>query len=218
MLHELKFSINSKIEISYGNDYYKSSIEDIGDNSISISIPIKDGQYVPLRSGETVEAIYYYEKDIYKFYSTVIDRKIDKIPIIRLVYPEEVFKIQRRRFVRVPIVCSIIYSKLIYKGNNSNLDKSQSKLKAIITDLSGGGMKVKIKEDIKKGDILLSHIVIENSEVEVKGKVVRVEKDSENKLNVCGISFIDLDERTREKIIRFIFQIMREQMRKGLKN
>lgn len=217
MLHKVQFTINSKIEISYNDQFYKSNIEDMGDNFISISIPIKDGQYIPLRRGESVEAIYYYDKDIYKFYTIVIDRIKDKIPIIRLIYPKEVFKIQRRQFVRVPIVCSIVYSKLVHKNSTINYDESPKKFKAVITDLSGGGMRIKLKEEVKAGDILLCHIPIGDSEAAVKGRVLRVEKDLGNKLNICGVSFIDLEEKTREGIIKFIFQIMRKQMKKGLK-
>ena len=64
MPYNLKFVINSKIELNYGEDYYKSTIQDVQDDFISISIPIKGGEYIPLRKGDKLEFIYYYQNNI----------------------------------------------------------------------------------------------------------------------------------------------------------
>lgn len=220
MQNNIDFKINSKLEISWNDGYYKSNIEDSSEDIISISIPIKEGQYIPLRVGEMIEVIYYYENDIYKFYSKVVNRKIDVIPIIQIAYPEEVFKIQRRKFVRVPIICSVVYSKIgNTKENPKELKLSKDRvkeLKGIMVDLSGGGMRVKLKENLSLGDLLSVSMPVSDSALNFKGKIVRLEYDDINKLYLCGISFIDLEEKTREKLIKFIFQIMRDQMRKGI--
>lgn len=209
MLEDLNFVINSKVEISWEDGYYKSNIENIENNSIYISIPIKDGQYIPLRRGEQVEVIYNQGNDIYKFYTVVTDRKVDRIPLIVLAYPKEVFKIQRRKFVRVPIVLNVEYSK-------EETEKTGKTLKAIMVDLSGGGMRIKLNEDVRIGDKIVSHLPLGSDKVQIKGEVVRIEKDIDNKRNICGINFMDLSERDREKLIRFIFQVMRDQMKKGI--
>lgn len=209
MLDDLTFIINNKIEISWNDGYYKSNIENVDDKSIYISVPIKEGQYIPLRKGEQIEVIYYYKNDIYKFYTVVTDRKIDTIPLILIALPEEVFKVQRRMFVRVPIVCNIDYSKL---ENQSN----PKRFKAIMVDLSGGGMRIKFSEEVTLKSKILAYLPVGKEQLILKGEVVRVEKDEDKKRNVCGINFIDLDERSREKLIKFIFQIMRDQMKKGI--
>jgi c-di-GMP-binding flagellar brake protein YcgR len=51
----------------------------------------------------------------------------------------------------------------------------------------------------------------------IKGKIVRISNNKENKKLICGISFVDVDKNTREKIIELVFEIMREQIRKGVK-
>lgn len=206
MIDGLTFIINGKLEISWNDEYYKSNIENVDDNSIHISIPIKDGKYIPLRVGEQIEVFYYYKNDIYKFYSVVTNREMDRIPLIIITIPEEIFKIQRRKFVRVPIICNIEY---FIEGNSASLKP----LKAIMIDLSGGGMRIKVSEEIKLGNKVNTHIPIGNEKLILKGEVVRLEKDQDKKKNLCGVSFTDLDERKREKLIRFIFQVMREQMK-----
>ncbi|SKA72646.1 c-di-GMP-binding flagellar brake protein YcgR, contains PilZNR and PilZ domains [Clostridium sp. USBA 49] len=219
MGYDLKFQINNKIEIVYDDNYYKSNIEDVQDKFISINIPRKGENYIPFRKGDKLECIYYYENNIYKFYTYVIDRKIDNIPIILINYPSEIFRIQRRKFVRVPVLYSILYSKLNKRNNEAklikNLTKDDESFKATMIDLSGGGMKLKVKEDIKIGDIIIAYIPIKGEEIKVEGEIVRVEKDGKSRLNICGVNFINLENRLREKIIKFIFEIMREQIKKS---
>lgn len=207
MLNDLNFEINSKLEVSWNDGYYKSSIENVEEGYIVISIPIKDGQYIPLRPGERIEVLYYDANDIYKFYTLVVGRRIDNIPVILLAYPKEVFKVQRRRFVRVPIVCTIEYSKI---ENNA----SQKPLNGVMVDLSGGGMRIKLKDNLNAGDKIKITIPLDKDIIQLEGEIVRIEPEENAKRNICGISFIDLEERTREKIIRFIFQVMRDQMKK----
>lgn len=214
----LKFIINSKVEISWNDGYYKSSIEDVDGNLIAISIPIKDGEYLPLNKGEKIDIIYFYLNDIYKFQTMVVNRKADRIPLLQIDYPKEVFKIQRRKFVRVPIICSINYERLSEVSDASRVkfsNESKPIFKATMVDLSGGGAKIRLKETVKSGDILIVHVPMEKETITLKGEVTRVEKSYDNRLNTCGIEFSDLDERTREKLIRIVFQIMREQMKKG---
>lgn len=208
MSADLSFIINSKVEILWNEEYYKSNIQNVDSNSISISIPTKEGQYIPLRKSDKVEVLYYLENDIYKFNTVVLDRKIDTIPIIMLAHPEKVIKVQRRKFVRVPVICDM---ECFIMQNN----KKQSSLKAVLVDLSGGGMRIKVSDKLKLGDKITAYIPIEDEQVQIKGEVVRVDKDDISKLNICGINFVEIDERIREKIIKFIFHIMRKQMKKG---
>lgn len=208
MLKGLNFIINGKVEISWNDNYYKSNIENVDDASLYISTPIKDGYYINVRNGEQIEVIYYYNNDIYKFYTVIKDKQKDRIPLLVLEHPKEVFKEQRRKFVRIPIVCNIEYFK---KENNSSLIP----LKAILVDLSGGGMKIKVSEHIELGDKLITHIPLPSEVLVLKGEVVRLERDEAHKKNICGVSFMVMEEQDREKLIKFIFTVMREQMKKS---
>lgn len=48
------------------------------------------------------------------------------------------------------------------------------------------------------------------------GKVIRVDED-EYKRYICGISFEKMDTKSTEKIVRYIFKILREQSKKASK-
>jgi c-di-GMP-binding flagellar brake protein YcgR len=71
---DYKLNGNKKIEILYEEQVYKSRIQDITDKQLSISIPIKDGDFIPIIIGEGFEVLYYEEQNVYKFDGVVIGR------------------------------------------------------------------------------------------------------------------------------------------------
>jgi c-di-GMP-binding flagellar brake protein YcgR len=211
---KVNFTINKKLEILVDEKYFNSNIQDITEEYIAISIPIKAGEYVPLSNGATIDVIYYEEENCYKFQTSVIGRKFENIPILLIAKPKEIKKIQRRKYVRVPLISTVKYKNLKNESrtNPSTVEKSEY-LKAVLIDLSGGGMRVKVSEEIKLGDFLLVSITINEEETLIVGQAKRIVKDDEGRFS-CGLSFELLDSSTRERIIKFIFQLMREQMKK----
>lgn len=213
-MSKLEFNVSNKLEIIWNDNYYKCNIEDCDDKNVFISIPTIDGSFVPLAKGDRVEALYYDEKCLYKFDAIVTGRRIDVVPVILLKRPENVEKIQRRKFVRVTCVQYINYTKLsdinIEKIIKSNCEDRFTK--AILLDLSGGGMKLRISQEVCIGDNLAVYISLYDEKLLVKGEIVRVIKDGNE--FICGLSFLELGYKIREKIIQFIFKLMRDQRKK----
>jgi len=211
------FKINGRIEIIYENNLYKSSIQDVVKEYISISIPINNSMYVTLKVGEIIEVIYYQGRELYRFNTRVIGRKIDKIPVIMISHPDHIETFQRRNFVRVPVVrfvhCSNVGSNFL-DIKDVLKDKDTKLFKAILLDISGSGARISFKEQVKVNDILILIIPVENDEILVRGQVVRFEDDSSK---ACGLNFIDVSSKTRDKIIRLTFEIMRNMRNKGMR-
>ena len=211
---KVHFKLNKKLEVLIDEKYFNSNIQDITDEYIAISIPINEGEYVPLSKGAIIDVIYYEEENLYKFKASVIGRKFENIPILLIAKPNEIKRIQRRKYVRVPLISKIKYKNL--KGesrtNPSTIDASEY-LRALIVDLSGGGMRVKLSEQIKLNDFLLVSLTVNKEDIFIVGQAMRIVKDDEGRFT-CGLSFEFLDSFTREKIIKYIFQLMREQMKK----
>ena len=214
-MSKVDFIINKKLEILVGEKYFKSNIQDIAENYIAISIPINSGEYLPLSKGTLVDVIYYEEDNLYKFKSVVMGRKFENIPILIISYPKEIVRIQRRKYVRVPTISTVKYTNLKNepKKSPSSIENSEY-LKAILLDLSGGGMKIKISEEVKLSQYLLICLTINSEDIHIVGQAMRIIKDDDGRFN-CGLSFEFLDTSTREKIIKLIFKLMREQMKKN---
>lgn len=210
MEDNVSFLVNHRIEILMDDGIYLSNIQDIDEGQVGISIPVKDGVYLPLRRGDRVEGLYYNSKGIFKFNTVVTGRKIDRIMMILLAHPKKFTKVQRRNFVRVPLVTNV-YCAIIDKQINLNNigDNQVDFFDAFSLDISAGGMKLSTDKEVNKGDILMATMPIKDEVITIKGKVIRVE-NIQNK-NICGICFLDVDDKTVEKIMKALFQIMREQ-------
>ncbi|MBZ9635969.1 flagellar brake protein [Clostridium sp. FP1] len=211
---KIDFAINKKVEILVDERYYNTNIQDLTEEYIAISIPMSGGQYVPLSRGDIIDVIYYEDENLYKFKSSVIGRKIENIPILLISKPVEIEKIQRRKYVRISLINTAKYKNLKNQPKISPRTINESEyLKAAIVDLSGGGMKVRVSEEIVKNDFILVNLTINNEDIHIVGQAKRIQKDDEGRF-VCGLSFEFLDSLTRERIIKYIFQLMREQMKK----
>ena len=211
---KVNFAINSKLEILIDEKYFNSNIQDITEEYIAISIPINAGEYVPLSRGTMIDVVYYEGENCYKFNSSVIGRKFENIPILLIAKPKEIKKIQRRKYVRVPTISTVKYKNIKNEPRtNPAIVKDDEYLKAVLLDLSGGGMRIKVSEEIKLNDFLLVSLTVNKEEILIVGQAKRIIKDDDGRFD-CGLSFEFLDSSTRERIIKFIFQLMREQMKK----
>lgn len=217
MISKVQFVINNKIEIIWHDGNYKSDIQNVTENNIAISVPIKDGKYIPLSKGEKITVFYYDEDNVYEFSTSVIGRAHDRIPIINIEQPQNITRVQRRNHVRVPLVadisCALIKKNLTVAEIGSN---QIDFFNAFTLDMSGGGLKIMTKKKVSVGDQLLITVSLNNETLNMQGEIVRVDKDIENKF-VCGVNFVGMDNKTNEKLIRIIFQIMREQAQRASK-
>lgn len=209
-MESLKLSINGRVDVLWEEEnIYKSTIQEIEEDSFSITIPVNNGEYLTPHAGEKLELMCYDDGgNVYRFNCKVKGRNTDNnIPLYILSEPYDVSIIQRRNYVRVKIVQMIQYLKGSLEGENINSLKFSP---AILLDLSGGGMKIKINEKPSLGEQLIAELKYNEYEALTKGKIVRIEKTEDNKY-ICGVNFDDLDNITREKIIKMVFTIMRKQ-------
>ncbi|MGL4108605.1 flagellar brake protein [Clostridium sp. LP20] len=197
--------INGNISVNQDKKSYKSIIQDLGEDYFLMSIPVINGVYLTLNEGEELSIDYYVEGGNYfTFNSKVIKRVVDnKIPFYKLSLPYNVSKVQRRDFVRVNLFEYVFYKK-------GEEDGEGTWEKGMLLDLSGGGLRIKVRDKVQMGDKIVVNLFINEEKVHVTGKVVRVEINTEREI-ICGLRFIEMDERKRDKIIEKVFIQMRKQ-------
>ncbi|WBW95412.1 flagellar brake protein [Oceanirhabdus sp. W0125-5] len=212
----MELSLNRRIEVLWKHEYYKSVVQDSRDSTFMITIPMKGNEYLPIPIGESVE-LHYYEKDIiYKFESTVISRENKGLPVLVLRNPKEVKKIQRRKYVRIPVTSYVRYMKIDknYKLRRPDAATLNSMNKTTVLDVSGGGIRFKSNENLKD-QLLLVQISFNELEIMARGQIVRCIYDDIERVYDCGLSFIEIGSQEREKLISYIFKLMRQQIRKA---
>jgi c-di-GMP-binding flagellar brake protein YcgR len=211
-----KMEINKRLDVVWHDKIYKSIVQDVSEDSIAIATPLAAGLFLPLHKGDTFPVVYYKdEKEIYEFLGFVTGRKLEgNVQLVILEYPKVIKLIQRREFVRVEISHPIKYVKALLESElkhaesilNSNNGKSGT-----LVDLSGGGLRFKTTEKMELNHFVAIEIDLLDQKIRVHGKVVRVFVDDISNY-VCGVSFIEVNERLRDKVIQLIFEIMRKQI------
>ena len=212
-MEDFNLKVNDRIEVVVETKAYKTLIIDVQDDFIRINLPVVDGEYLMLHVNEKVEINSYLDEGrCFKFYSNVISRgKEGNIIYYKISNPFDIKKIQRRNFFRVGLLDKIGY-KIITNVNKEEFDDIPYK-EAFMVDLSGGGLKLKAKDDIKREDLLLIKMTMERSEIELKCDIVRIE-DTVDKEKLCGLKFLDITPVQTDIIIQGLFEIVRKQRAK----
>lgn len=201
-MKNFNLNINEVIAIEYEDMVYNCSIQGIAENELLINIPVKDGEFLILENGERLDVKYCSEAGrYYEFEVKIIGReKSDNIPMYKLSLPIDVRRIQRRNYVRVPVLKTVKYK----------LEEEESWCEATTLDISGGGMKIKARRKFKLNDKLVVKIETSSRVVETEVQIKRCEKVITNEY-IYGLEFTDINENRRDNIIKDVFLVMRKQ-------
>lgn len=206
----LKLEVNNRIEVIVDEKYYKALIVDINDDDIKINIPVYNDEYLMLYKGDTIEINSYLESgQCFNYYCDVVSKgKDNNIIYYKLTKPYGIRKIQRRNFFRLQLLEDVMYKNITNKTEKEIEEMSYTS--AIMVDLSGGGLRVKTKEKLKNGDLIIIRIEMTGIEVKLKGEIVRTELSDDNGI-AYGVKFLDITETQSDRIIKELFEISRKQ-------
>lgn len=213
-MDNFNLEVNDRVEVLSDEKIYKALIIDVKEDFLRINLPVSDGEYLMLNSGQKIEmSSYINESNCFSFYAEVLSRgKEANIIYYSLSKPFEITRIQRRNFFRVAVVKEIQY-KIISNVDESDIDKIAYKY-GLMVDLSAGGLKFKLKDKLKDDDLILINLKLDKLEAEIKCGIVRIET-TEDKQYLYGLRFIDISPVLSEGIIGELFTIVRKQRAKS---
>lgn len=207
LLHGLAVEL-AVLEGEYQGNY-RTKIEEVGERLLSVGVPFEHGELVPVREGTKVKITFCDETAVYSFEGSIMQRIAVPVPILVLVLPDTVEKVQRRHFVRVPASFPVSF-RMVTREGLSDL------YKAIMLDLSGGGMRFSTKEFVENKALLYAQFSLPNGEIQTPVRVCRVVRIEDTKKYSISVEFHEISERERDKIIRCVFDIQRAMRKKGL--
>lgn len=209
-----KLKINQKVDVEIKRGSYQGKylckVAEITDSNIKITSPFIRGELVPLRRGQSINVYFTREDAAYMFTTTVIDREIEPVPLISLKPPAKVNRIQRREYFRIDVQRNLSYCIL-----NSDLEAVSGYKETTTIDLSGGGLKMVVDEDLKEETLIELYLDLpELEDKPIVGKVINIYGDGDTRS--VGIEFIAINNYYREKIISWLFDYQRKLRQKGL--
>lgn len=203
---------------------FKSSVVDfLSEKNLEVTMPTFDGKMVLFREGIRCEMILYTQSGLYSCNCIVRKRyKTDNLYLLDMELLSMPIKFQRREFFRMD--CSIEMSYYEISRETANLETTAEILselhdegaeevhkKAVMLDISGGGLRFSCDEKLKPGSYVLVMTTLEN--MVVQGKFILVVQiiDGYEAPNTQGKyfnrgKFVFKDLKDREKIVRFVFE------------
>jgi c-di-GMP-binding flagellar brake protein YcgR len=212
--------VNQKVEILVDTPGYRgkyvSRIEDLTDNEIVVGIPIVSGSLVPLPVGIRVDVDVICTDAVYRIHTRILKRVLHPFPLLFLAKSEDIERVQRRNYARVDVVLDVEMEKLP-SGEEGVV------FHGVTRNISGGGMLLSIIGDgdllreIKEGDFveISFKIPIWKDPIYAVSKVVREDIRIGDRKDIA-IAFVSINEKDRDRIVKFVFERQRELRRRGI--
>lgn len=212
-LDNLKVNQKVELEINQGpyRGTYPSKIEDITENKIKVMPPYVKGELLPLRKGLELKVYFTGDDAAFGFSSQVIERLKEPIPLLVILAPEEIVRIQRRDFFRLEVRKNVWYYRINKEG-----EPIEDLKKTVSSNLSGGGIRIVLDgQELNYGTMIQLFIDLpEIKDIPITGRVVQQYDLPDGK--AAGIEFVNISSRTRDQIIGWLFEYQRKLRRKGL--
>lgn len=217
-----------KIDITYlhqnNGKVYKSSLFDIiNDTEIEIGMPTDGGKMVLFQVGFEFELSFFTQRGIYICDGKVIGRyKKDNFYTMTVKMLSAPKKYQRRDYYRVDCLIDFSYYKITEEV--ANLETTEDlfdeiadpkyipeKKFATTKDISGGGIRFVVGEDLEVNSYVLMVIKLSNEKIDQTFYLVAqmiacnpIQKKPDKR--VARARFIFKDPKDRDRIVRFVFE------------
>lgn len=205
ILIEQLFASGSMVVIEYVTEQgslrqFNTKVEDLEGNYIALQNPMVDRVLVNFKESQelTLRRMDDRKLEAYVTNVFVIDIRQGEVPLLVCSKPKKINKTSLRRFCRFPVDLLFNYSTDGSSGSGSLNDLSVSGCYALIDADSHIASGLNLK--------LAVHIPAE-AELNVKGKIIRVDRPNDSGKTGLAIDFIDLTDAEREALYSYIFQL-----------
>lgn len=205
---------------------YVSQVYDIVDDTrIKVSMPIENGHVVALAPNTRLDACFYTKKGLYHGRIVVVERmKEDNLHVMIIELQYELKKFQRRQYYRLSCTMDLQYrlmedeeiSRFIEKKELPYVDEVHNLKYGVALDFSGGGVRFISDTKYSKNNLMFIRLEISYDEESrlylLVGRVVTSTEGKNGRNNYENrVEFLEMENKVREEIIRYIFREERRQ-------
>lgn len=181
----------------------KSTIHDLyfDRGILKIAMPSYQGRFVPIQRGEFIHVTAIAEKVVYSFSSRVLDYGRDtesNFLVMHITVPEQVDRVQRRRYVRIPLVLS----------GNYTVEGEDIQHKFLTRDFSAGGILMCTSRFLKVGQTIYIDLDLGDIKlIKQKAQIVRYAGFNETTgFHEYGVQFLDVSPELEKSLVSYVFQ------------
>lgn len=206
-----KLRVGLKLEVWQENNpgTWITRVEEVHAESFAVSSFFAGAEVHVLRPAEEVKCLLT-DRDTqaqYGFTAKVLRREVKGLPLYYLSRPQSFVRIQRRAFVRLPVLIPQLF----------RAPEETTWHKGYLLDLSGGGARISHRSPLSVGQQVNLQFTLRKGDgaLLVQGRVVRVERtDDATATYHSGIRFVALPEMTQDLIVGYVFERMLARRRK----
>lgn len=210
------FRITQNIEIieedqeTGKREFYFSRIEDMSEKALFITSPFRKGFYLPPRQGRKLVVRLSADTCSYLFEAVLLAYHSSPLPLWEISLPSTIKRVQLREFVRLDIALEI-------KLEFTNASGSEQSMVTLSKNISAGGMQVVLPEPLPvKTKFTVTFSLSPQEQFQLQGEIIRIIPPEQDGGKTCAaIKFNKIEEKTRQQIIKFIFQEQLERRRKA---
>lgn len=207
---------------------YLSQVHEIlSEDKMEIRMPMEKTKLLLLPVDAEFDMVIYGESGLYQCFVRVIDRyKSENVYLLVVELTSNLRKHQRREYYRFSCALEMCSRTLEATEIEALENKRPYALtpglplkQSVIVDLSGGGLRFLAAQDYAPDSLIyISYALLKSGErkqYELVGKVLSV-KELENRPGTYEhrVKYVNIDNDTREEIIRYIFEEERKNLRK----
>lgn len=206
-------------KILFGNHAgsYSTYVDHVDARSITLAQPTIGGIPIPLGAGHAVRLEYTQTGARVSYNTRVMGTIMGNVPEVKVQVPDrsEVERIQLRDFVRQE--CTLPFtSRILFAPDAEENPRPDVEIPGRTKDISGSGSMISCLEPYPPLTQLELKIDIGGSLLIVVAEVIRAVTQINDKEWWVAVRFLNISERDREVIIRFIFNLQRDLRAKGL--
>lgn len=184
-------------------------------NKMEIHVPFHEGRIYPVHPGTIMDVIFSKDNDTYSFKAEAFDREVqDGIAILKIKPVSPIGKIERRTFFRMNCALEVEYR--IIEAFPIEETGHETYTKTVTRDISGGGVCLVTDDKLSAGTLLEAFLKLDRT-IRFVGVVARSlqTRDKGKLLHETGVEFKIIENKDRERIISYVFETQREQLKKG---
>jgi c-di-GMP-binding flagellar brake protein YcgR len=192
-------NVSSSLE---GGEWYASKVLKVDRKSFLIDPPQKKYGALPMVRGSKIRVGVPSDQGLFLFTSEVLVEATDQHPGVELGYPQEIFRMERRTYPRLPIRLETYYAEV--RGGTGGLTFTRT----MALDVSGGGLRLETNRPCPPETLLRLRFQIPagnaGQDMIVTGRIVRTIPTDATKKSQVGVEFIDIAPRQQETLVHFV--------------
>lgn len=211
---QLPVRVMQALSLEHQGAWYPTLVLDFEEGRrLTVGVPQEKGEAVAVGVDEVVTVDVLLPDGIRRF-RTVVLRVAEAPPSLVLAWPKELEKIQRRDWFRVNVD---LRAEVTFQEEGM---RDRRGLVGSAIDLSGGGARLALPEPVSADTLMQLHLTVPGAgTLSCPAKVVRWgERPGATPAALFWVAceFVEPSEAFRKDVMKFVFDIQREQMRKGI--